>query len=127
MTTMHYTETLLVVHCWCGVALAIPSNLHRAMHDEGRTCYCPLGHKFVFGDSNKELLARERERSARLAAQRDQLDASLSAQKAATTRVRNKLKRVEAGVCPHCQRSFVNLARHVASRHPEHAPEHPLS
>jgi hypothetical protein len=123
---MTYTETLVVTHCHCGIGLAIPSNLHRVARDGGKTLFCPLGHKFVYCNSYEEQLRREVERNARLLAEKDQLEASLRSQKGATTRVRRKLARAEAGVCPHCSRSFVNLARHVASKHPDCAPEHPL-
>jgi hypothetical protein len=127
MAEMTYTERLIVTHCWCGIALAIPASLHRIANDEGKSVYCPLGHKFVYADSYEKKLQREVERNARLLAERDQIEASLKAQKAATTRFKNKLARAEAGVCPHCNRSFVNLGRHMASRHPDHAPEHPLT
>jgi len=123
MTEMTYTEKLVVVHCWCGIALAIPSNLNRVMHDEGHSAYCPLGHKFLYGDSYKEkLAAKERELEAerkRVKATRDLLHAeerSHSATKGQLTKVK---KRVQAGVCPHCNRTFQNLARHMCTKHPE--------
>ena len=117
--TMEYTETLTVTSCWCGIRLAIPDNLYGyATRHKGKAVFCPLGHEFVFGDTTEERLRRERDRNAALRARLDQAQASLTAQKAATTRVKNKLKRVEAGVCPHCNRTFQNLARHMESKHP---------
>jgi hypothetical protein len=61
--TMPYTETLVVCHCWCGIALAIPSNLHRIAHESPHDVYCPLGHVFTWGDTYKEQLEEERRRS----------------------------------------------------------------
>jgi hypothetical protein len=116
--TMEYTETLTVTSCWCGINVAIPDNLYSyARRKKSYAIYCPLGHTFVFNSTTEERLAQEREKSARLQARLDQADASLIAQRAATTRVKNKLKRVEAGVCPQCNRTFQNLARHMKSKH----------
>lgn len=117
MTTITYTEALDVVHCHCGIALGIPSNLHRVALEDGRDIYCPLGHIFVYRDTVEKKLKREREKSARLQAELDQREASLKAQRAATKRFQNKVKRVEAGVCPHCRRNFQNLRRHMESKH----------
>jgi len=117
-TTMDYTETLTVTSCWCGIRLAIPDNLYAyATRHKNKAVFCPLGHEFVFDNTTEEKLRRALDREAATRARLDQAEASLSAQKAATTRVRNKLKRVEAGVCPHCNRSFQNLARHMESKH----------
>lgn len=116
--TMSYTETLTVTSCWCGIHLAIPDNLHAyALRHKGKVIFCPLGHEFVFNDTTEERLRREREKSARLQANLDQARASLTAQKAATTRAANKLKRVHVGVCPECKRTFQNLARHMETKH----------
>jgi hypothetical protein len=123
MTTMTYSETLTVTHCWCGIALAIPENLYRVANDEGRDVYCPLGHTFVYGDSYKERLAKAEKKIAaeqqRVRATRDLLEQeerSHSATKGHLTRVR---KRVHRGVCPHCHRHFENVERHMASKHPK--------
>jgi hypothetical protein len=114
---MEYTETLTVTSCWCGIRLAIPDNLFRWLHDaNGRACFCPLGHEFVFTENNEKKLARER---AAHSATKDLLrreERSHSATRGQMTKLR---KRVEAGVCPHCKRSFANLARHMHSKHAE--------
>lgn len=31
------------------------------------------------------------------------------------------LRRIAAGVCPCCRRSFTDLARHMSSQHPDYA------
>jgi Fe-S oxidoreductase len=58
-----------------------------------------------------------------MAAQRDQAQADARAQKAAKTRIKNDRDRIKTrvanGVCPHCNRTFQNLARHMASQHPD--------
>ena len=59
MPTMTYTETLETTTCWCGIHLAVPSNLLEwAREDSDNHIYCPRGHKFVFGNSNREKLRK---------------------------------------------------------------------
>lgn len=45
------------------------------------------------------------------------VERSLTAHKGHTTRLKN---RIAAGVCPCCQRTFVNLARHMKGQHPNY-------
>jgi hypothetical protein len=136
MAEMTYTETLIVTHCWCGIAVAIPENLHRWLHESANnSCFCPVGHRFVFGNTYEEKLAEEKRRHA---ATRDLLNVEEHARlteershaqtRGQLTRVR---KRAAAGVCPVCHRTISQLARHMKSKHPsyetgehDHAHEH---
>jgi hypothetical protein len=124
--TLDYTETLVVTHCWCGIALAIPSNLHRVAQDEGKSVYCPLGHSFHYGGSYKEQLAEEQRRcraeERRHQATRDLLRAEERSHTATRGHLTRAQKRAAAGVCPCCHRTFANVARHVASKHPDFPP-----
>lgn len=75
---------------------------YRGDRPNGWRLCCPLGHVwFYVGETEKERLERrlneERDRAARLAADLDQTQASLRAQKGVTTKLR---KRAAAGVCP---------------------------
>lgn len=114
---MEYTETLVVTSCWCGISLAIPSNLHRYARDrKNHSVYCPLGHTFVYSDSNEEKLAREQQRHTAT-------KSLLKQEERSHAQTRGQLKRtktrVAAGVCPHCNRTFQQLARHMKCRHPD--------
>jgi hypothetical protein len=131
VTTLNYTETLEVTTCWCGIHLAMPTNLLRNAKEYGTDVYCPIGHKFGWDETKadrlqKKLDAAERQRDElrrRVAAERDlraDTERRLTAQKAATTRAR---KRHAAAVCPCCKRSFVQLRRHMAAKHPDYSPE----
>lgn len=115
MTEMAYTETLVVTHCWCGIALAIPANLRRVAEDEGKSIYCPLGHTFIYGDSFADKLERER-RSHR--ATRDLLRAEEHSHRTTRGHLTRVKRRVAHGVCPHCKRTFPNLAAHMQTKHP---------
>lgn len=121
--TMNYTGELTITTCWCGMVHAVPRELyeyqqraHRDGHREVPDIYCPLGHAHIpSGESKAAQLKRElAERDAQLTAVRDQLAAAEREQ----TRV---AKRVANGVCPCCNRSFVQLARHMKCKHPDYA------
>jgi len=120
--TMTFSETLTVTSCWCGIHFAIPSNLYQWMQrDSDHSCRCPMGHTMIFSDTQREELERARaalaDANLRAKATRDLLAAeerSHTATKGHLTRVK---KRVHHGVCPHCQRSFQDLRRHMRSKH----------
>jgi len=128
MSTLTYSGQLVATTCWCGIHYAVPEEflgMIKRQHRDGRAqtkIYCPLGHTWEFSGKGEaellqERLERERARSARLAAERDQIQASLSATKGQVTKLK---KRVAAGVCPCCGRTFQQLSRHMANKHPEY-------
>jgi hypothetical protein len=131
-STLSYSGTLEVVTCWCGMRHAVPEELRqhqlRAHNDERGnvpSIYCPLGHSHVPAGKSKatqleESLQWERERSARLAAARDQAEASARAYKGVATKAR---KRAAATLCPCCNRSFVQMRRHLETKHPDYKPD----
>lgn len=118
---------LAVIRCWCGIQFAIPGVLdalrHR-QHDNGlqvQVVFCPMGHQLVPSgeqeiDRVRRALARERARHEATRKERDRAEAQRRAEKAAKTKLK---KRVGAGVCPCCKRSFQNLGRHMKGQHPE--------
>lgn len=125
--TLFYSGELLTVTCWCGMCHAVPAELRRhqlRQHENGRppvSIYCPLGHTYVpSGESTVERLQRvvklEAEARARLAAELDQAEASARGYKGAATRARNRT----IATCPCCNRSFVQLRRHLETKHPEY-------
>jgi hypothetical protein len=128
--TMTYVGTLELDTCWCGITHAIPSDLkakQRRDWQDGRqqtNIYCPLGHSYIIsGESPLAAEQRRRERAERRAAAerdlREDTERRLRAQKGATTRAR---KRHAAALCPCCNRSFVQLRRHLATKHPDYDP-----
>lgn len=123
--TLTYTGELVVVTCWCGTAHAVPKGLrdHQlSEHRDGRKfdVFCPLGHSYIV--SGKSKWREEQERAdaaeARLLATRDQLAAERKAHTATKANLTKTKKRVAGGVCPCCNRSFVQLTRHMATKHP---------
>jgi len=122
------TTELVSVQCWCGVWHAIPRNVYQRAKDKGEEVYCPVGHKWWFKKTeaqrlrevNVSISSQLRWANDRLAyekSQHDQTRASLRSTEAAKTRLQKKIHRVDNGVCPHCNRSFENLRRHMETKH----------
>ena len=117
---MTYTETLTVTHCWCGIAVGVPSNLYRHAHDaKDVSIYCPLGHRFGWSENNAAKLERA---ERRIKATKDLLAAEERSHAATRGHLTRARSRAAAGVCPCCHRSFENLARHVKTKHPDFKP-----
>lgn len=123
------TESLVVHKCWCGLSHAIPKSLHRMAVENQKSVFCPLGHSWSIRESEvdrlkKRLSLEERKLCGELARHdqtREELRATerrRQAQKAATTRLVNRVSR---GVCPCCKRSFGDLRRHMKTKHPHYA------
>jgi hypothetical protein len=135
VSVLTYTGELTVAICWCGMRHAVPvelRELQRRQQGDGREVqpvYCPLGHEYIPSGKSKvakleEELERERQRAQAERDLREDTERRLSAQRAATTRAK---RRQAAAVCPCCNRSFVQLRRHMAAKHPEHLAEHSIA
>lgn len=115
----------------CGVRSSMPRSLNNWYREDARRSFCcPKGHRQHYSndDNDIEKMRRQRDRLKQSAAHledmrkqaNDRADAaerSASAYKGAATRLKNRAK---AGVCPCCNRTFQNLARHMKSQHPDH-------
>lgn len=99
----------------CGVPFAAPDTFFSKRREDHRTFYCPNGHGQHYpAKSEAEKLRDE------LAAEKQRKEAALCRLNEAEQReakVLRKLKRVQRGVCPECNRSFNDLARHMACKH----------
>ena len=125
MNTITEVSTLVVETCpSCGVLHAFPESLRETALKSrgpcGRKIYCPNGHSWFYTGKSEAKIQSERAVDAerRADAERDlriQEERSHAATKGHLTRTR---RRAEAGVCPHCTRTFQNVARHVRHMHP---------
>lgn len=114
------------IHCnVCDINFAVPQSMRdRWYRERGMMIICcPNGHSLVpAGKSDADRLREELERAtARAANWRSAAEArerEIIARKGHATRLR---KRIAAGVCPCCQRTFRDLARHMAGQHPDYA------
>lgn len=114
----------------CKTDMSLPEPLYlAAVASENITFYCAYGHgqHFAKGPTEADKLRQERDRLKQQIAkvcddvrhQRERADSAeraASAYKGQATRLKNRAK---AGVCPCCNRSFENLRRHMADKHPE--------
>jgi elongation factor P hydroxylase len=117
--------------CACGVEVALPSNFEEHRRRDHAFWYCPNGHAQHFaGKSDVEIVRAEaqalREKLAAETKRREwaQKDAANHADEIEKLKRKAKraAKRAANGVCPCCTRSFVNLRRHMETKHPEHSP-----
>ena len=125
MDTLSYCGTLRTVTCWCGIKYAIPEELcnfnkrKRANGESQVDIYCPLGHTWIIAGEPRihaveRQLQSERQRHDQTKAALREETNKLNAEKAAKTRIRN---RVQGGVCIHCRRTFKQLAAHMRTKH----------
>ena len=128
-----YFDTMIATPCSeCGIKFGLPSTFIARRREDHKTFHCPNGHCLHFGGpSTSEREAAEAKRNADHL--RVQLGLALTARNRALhdrqlaekreKRVKAKLKsaetRVHAGVCPHCNRTFQALARHMSAKHSE--------
>lgn len=118
-----YTDTSC---CRCGLQFCLTTAFFQERRKDGKTFYCPNGHSLHYGESEaaqlKKQLEAERQRADRAEqgrkwAESDAKGARISAGRANAARRRLE-HRVNCGVCPHCRRSFKQLAAHIKSKHP---------
>lgn len=130
----------------CGILFAWPADFHRAVSKSGgaHRGYCPNGHIIQWAKSEADEV-REQLQAERLARQRAEQkiaekedwakmwEATANDQRDRAEKERNRAngykghatrmtKRAKAGVCPCCNRTFKQLAAHMANKHPEFTP-----
>lgn len=124
--TFGAVEQFIVLHCYkCRCPFAVPEALQRKWREKCETFYCPCGHDQHYTVSENEKLRKQlASATAALdqarAAGADELRRRLTAERGRAI-VKGKLKHVKAriknGVCPHCNRYFENLHRHMTNQH----------
>jgi len=115
LTFQHYD-------CWvCGMPFGLSAGTVKAFVREHTPFHCPKGCRLRFGKSDADVL-------------REQLDTQMAATQRANRRLQDERRshagtkgaltkakrRIAAGVCPCCSRSFKQLRRHMQSQHPEY-------
>lgn len=129
------------VPCYqCKVAIPMTAEVNEMLIQSHRTFYCIWGHPNVYiqgeseadklrreGDRLKQSIAEKDDAIARARTQRDEqaglrqtAERSAAAYRGQVTKIK---RRVGNGTCPCCNRTFVDLARHMAGQHPTFAAE----
>lgn len=137
MTTMTFRTELTAINCGlCGGVYAISERYREQKHLASGFWNCPYCKAdWGYGESEngklKKQLAQEKHNAeqtqARLREERDRArhreavaERRRAAMKGQVTRIKN---RVGKGVCPCCNRTFLNLQRHMEKKHSDWAPE----
>ena len=106
----------------CGIIFSVPEYWRSEKQRTGYSWYCPNGHCRVYTESDTEkyrkLLQEEKDRHAKTLSRLNEAEA---AEQKTTKELNRVKKRVHAGVCPCCNRTFQQLARHMKAKHPEQA------
>lgn len=111
--------------CNCGVEFGITETMRAYRKKDGALFYCPNGHAQRFTETTEAKLKAAQDENERLKQRLAQKDAEISDAHAEAAKVKREAerirKRIDAGVCPCCNRTFQNLARHMKTKHPEAA------
>lgn len=126
--------------CWkCKEKFGLSDETAALLRRSGRSFCCPWGHSAVFkeGKTDAQLLQEKLDEERRKRQSAEQMvamwqdDAREARERAEHERHRANgykghatriTKRAKAGVCPCCNRTFQQLARHMASKHPTFTP-----
>lgn len=104
----------------CGIDFGLPRPyyLECGRWGDKKPFYCPNNHRLTYGDSEIEIAQRE---AARLKQQLAERDDTIHAERERAARAERETlrvkKRINAGVCTCCNRTFTNLARHMKTKH----------
>ena len=116
----------------CGLRFFVPRIWDQGRRQDHRSFVCMNGHTLTYtGENEAEKLRRERDRLRQEIARVEETTTEwqrqaqenarqASAAKAQVTKIK---KRVGHGVCPCCNRTFGNLAAHIAQKHPTFTAE----
>ena len=114
----------------CGILSLFPRSLHDLAYARrpDMTIYCPNGHGWHYsrGESKLDWMRREVDRARQNLAERDDIIAeqgrqiaALKAKAQAAAKDAGRLKkRASGGICPCCSRHFVQMERHMKTKHP---------
>lgn len=123
-------EVLITEACiTCGVVFAMPDGLQARLLETRRSFYCPNGHSMSYtgkteAEKQKEARQRAEAEATRLRQRLDQAQAQIEHEAARARGYKGAMVKAKArsakGVCPApgCKRSFVDVAKHVATKHP---------
>lgn len=121
--TILQTAILETETCYkCGVIFAMPATMLRIFKDDGGSFYCPNGHAQHYTKSEVQRLREKLDEQTRTATQMAaRAHAAEAAEQKMSTKLNSMKKRASAGLCPCCNRTFKQLARHMKTKHLDYA------
>ncbi len=126
---LNHAESLSVENCCtCGVAFAMPSSFQSQRRSDKQLFYCPNGHGQSYtGETDAAKAKRLEQEKSNLQKRLEWAEQAVTVERervaAERKKSRNLRVRVKNGVCPCCSRTFQNLQRHIATKHPDFGPE----
>jgi hypothetical protein len=116
--------------CVCATVFAVDETIMANRRFHAGNIHCPNGHSIGWSESEadkvrKQLAHKQKELEAEQ--QRVQMERSMridaeNARARADKELKRVKKRVNAGMCPHCNRTFSQLARHMKCKHADEPP-----
>ena len=106
--------------CVCGIEFSVPKYFIDARRaDSNKNLHCPNGHILSWKESDLDRARRRAERAEQEKARlEDELNAASQNRVLAEKKLAKISKRIAGGVCPCCNRQFVNVHRHMKTKHP---------
>jgi hypothetical protein len=107
----------------CGIPFGLPMHYYNSRQTDKKTFYCPNGHPQAFIRSKLDVALEEK--AAAITQMQARINEAQHAQAVAEKalesekrKLRKVEKRIAAGVCSCCSRSFENLQKHMRTKHP---------
>jgi DNA-binding XRE family transcriptional regulator len=105
----------------CGQIFAMSKEFYDARQRDGATWYCPSGHPRVFRETEAQRLKAELARAHTDVDRAREAEAMQRQKVAQISRSYQRVRtRIRNGVCPCCNRTFDNLARHMSTQHADY-------
>lgn len=129
MSVLRFEINLRAIQCCaanCGITFAVPLEWDDAKRRTHGSFTCPNGHSQSYlGESSLEKAERlKREAENRLQSQlnesRHEAEVLRRERDKAIKQKKQIERRIAGGVCPCCNRTFEDLARHMKSKHKEY-------
>lgn len=133
--TMTVEQKLITETCCnCGILFAMTEDFKKDRLEKrpnDKSFYCPRGHpQHYLGEREEDKLRREvnslRQNKAYLEDRRKEAEERAEHERRRANGYKGHAtkitKRAKAGVCPCCNRTFQQLARHMATKHPTFTP-----
>jgi hypothetical protein len=107
----------------CSIDFGIGEHFEKARREDHGTFYCPNGHSNYYPQANREERLERELDAARALAKRESArrQATEYQRRAAKGQLTKAKRRIANGACPCCNRTFQDLARHMAGQHPDYA------
>lgn len=128
-TVLNFNQRLQTETCYkCGITFAVPAHFQEQRLQDKESFWCPNGHPQAYIGTEIDRLKKQLEQEKRNAewwrVSAQSKDSQIRGMNIQLGKVKAKLKRTKIrvghGVCPRCNRSFVNMQRHMKTKHPDY-------